>query len=75
MKKSTVVVRNVGVAPIYYDAFAAINGTRSKRSLKGLGPGKSLNCSVNIGGLSPKLSIECDRLVKGQTIQFQADLK
>ena len=34
-------VTNRGVAPIYHDAYLAVNGVRSERSLKGLLPGES----------------------------------
>jgi hypothetical protein len=72
---SRVTVSNVGVAPLYYDAFVAVNGVRAKGSLKGLLPGESRRFEVASGGERPKLTIECDRLVPGQRIEFQADLK
>lgn len=75
-KDSTVVtVHNKGIASIYYDAYIAINGVRSETSLKFLQPGDSTICKVASGGDSPVLTIECDRLVTGQVIQFNADLK
>jgi hypothetical protein len=70
-----VTVSNTGVAPIYYDAFVTVGGKRAKESLKGLLPGESRRFAVASGGASPKLDIECDRLVPGQRIGFQADLK
>jgi hypothetical protein len=72
---SRVTVSNVGVAPLYYDAFVAVNGVRAKDSLKGLLPGESRRCAVGSGGDNPKLTIECDRLVPGQHIEFEAALK
>jgi hypothetical protein len=72
---SRVTVSNVGVAPLYYDAFVAVNGVRAKGSLKGLLSGESRRFEVTSGGGRPKLAIECDRLVPGQRIEFQADLK
>jgi hypothetical protein len=67
-------VANSGVAPIYYDAFVAVNGIRAEGSLKGLLPGEERLFTVPSGGTNPELSIECDRLVPGQRIDFEADL-
>jgi hypothetical protein len=67
-------VLNAGVAPIYVDAFVAVNGVRSTETLKGLLPGKSRCFNIASGGAKPKLIIECDRLVPGQRIEFEADL-
>lgn len=72
--RSRVMVTNVGVAPIYHDAYLAVNGIRSERSLKGLLPGESRTDEIAAGGASPKLTIACDRLVPGQTIEFEANL-
>jgi hypothetical protein len=72
--RSRVKIMNTGIAPIYHDAFIAINGLRASRSLKGLLPGESRTDEIGAGGASPKLSIESDRLVPGQTIEFAADL-
>jgi hypothetical protein len=70
-----VAVANRGVAPIYYDAFVAVNGVRASESLKGLLPGESRRFDVASGGANPRLEIGCDRLVPGQRIGFQANLK
>jgi len=67
---SVVVVKNSGVAPIYYDAFISVNGVRSPQSLKLLAPVETLECSVSAGGDDPMLTIESDRLVPGQTIGY-----
>ena len=72
---SRVTVLNTGVAPIYYDAFVSINGVRAAESLKYLQPGESRQFEIASGGTTPKLSIECDRLVPGQQIEFEADLQ
>lgn len=72
---SRVTVTNTGVAPIYYDAFVAVNGVRSKESLRYLQPGESRRFTIASGGTNPRLTIECDRLVPGQQIEFEADLK
>jgi len=72
---SKIMVLNTGVAPIYYDAFVCINGVRSAESLKYLQPGETRQFVVNSGGTNPVLTIQCDRLVAGQQIEFEADLK
>jgi hypothetical protein len=74
-KASRVAVTNTGVAPIYYDAFVAVNGVRAKESLKYLQPGETRQFTVASGGKNPGLTIECDRLVAGQRIEFEAGLK
>ncbi|HEY0980692.1 MULTISPECIES: DUF4832 domain-containing protein [unclassified Schlesneria] len=68
-------VRNDGIAPIYYDAHPAVNGIRSKESLKGLLPGEVKEFTIDAGGSAPTLTIECDRLVKNQRITYDADLQ
>ena len=72
---SRVTVNNVGIAPIYHDAFVTVNGVRAGQSLKGLGPGQSATFEIAAGGSVPRLSIESDRLVPGQTIEFEANLQ
>ena len=72
--RSRVTITNNGIAPIYHDAFVTVNGVRASRSLKGLLPGELRTDEIKAGGTSPKLSIECDRLVPGQAIEFSADL-
>ena len=72
--QSNITVENIGIAPIYYDAYVTINGLRSAASLKQLLPGQSKEYTINSGGDAPLLSIESDRLVSGQQIEFEADL-
>lgn len=72
---SQITVLNAGVAPIYYDAFFTINGVRSSQSLKYLPAGEIRQFTVSSGGSNPQMTIECDRLVAGQRIEFEADLK
>jgi hypothetical protein len=73
--QSRAAVTNAGVAPIYHDAFVAVNGVRARESLKGLLPGERRSFLIEAGGDSPQLAIACDRLVPGQTIEFEADLE
>lgn len=70
--RSRVTVSNVGVAPLYHDAFVAIGGVRGKDSLRGLAPGTDR--TVEVASVGEKVTIECDRLVAGQKIEFDADL-
>lgn len=72
--RSVVEIENTGIAPIYYDAFPAVNGVRSEGSLKGLLSGKKVSFKIAAGGDEPSLAIECDRLVDGQKIEYNADL-
>ena len=72
-----VTVLNSGVAPIYYDAYVSVNGVRADTSLKGLLPGSRREFIIRPGsaaGDDLQLRIECDRLVQGQQIQYDADL-
>ncbi len=72
--ESQVTISNTGIAPIYYDAWPSINGARATDSLKGLLPGENRLYVIQAGGSDPELKIECDRLVKGQQIEFDAEL-
>jgi hypothetical protein len=74
-KKSRVSVTNTGVAPPYFDAFIAVNGMRAGKSLKGLLPGEERVFEIAAGGAAPTLTIDSDRLVKGQRIEFDANLR
>ena len=67
-------IENTGIAPIYFDAYPAIGRVRSETSLKGLLPGESRQFRCAKGGRMPVLTIECDRLVPGQKIEYLADL-
>ena len=68
-------ITNVGIAPIYYDAYPSMRGVRSGESLKHLLPGQSKTFTIDSVGEGRDFSIECDRLVPGQRIQFAADLE
>ncbi len=73
--QSRVTVTNTGNAPIYHDAYLAVDGVRAERSLKGLLPGESRTDEIKAGGPSPKLTIACDRLVPGQSIEYEANVR
>ena len=72
---SRVTILNTGIAPIYRDAYVAVNGTRAATSLKLLAPGTTATFDIPAGGDSPVLTIQSDHLVPGQSIDFAADLK
>lgn len=72
--RSRVTITNTGIAPIYHDAFPAVDGNRAGESLKGLLPGAERTFLIEAGGDQPRFSIESDRLVDGQRIEFEADL-
>ncbi len=74
-RASRVTIRNDGIAPLYFDAAPAVNGVRGEGTLRGLLPGESRTFTIAAGGQTPQLTIECDRLVPGQRIGFDADLK
>ena len=62
---SEVTITNTGIAPIYHDAFPAVDGVRSATSLRGLLPGESRQFQIAAGGETPRFRIESDRLVRG----------
>jgi hypothetical protein len=70
--RSTVTVTNVGVAPAYMDTYVAVGGRRSPTSLRGLCPGDRRDCAVAAEGGA--VTIESDRLVAGQRIEYEASL-
>ncbi|MBO4468774.1 MAG: DUF4832 domain-containing protein [Bacteroidales bacterium] len=74
--KAALLVANVGVAPIYRDAWFAVDGVRSDYNLALLMPGNEVWIEVASAGLSSASvpAIECDHLVSGQKICFEADV-
>ena len=69
-----VTVKNNGIAPIYFDAYFAVGNTWSTESLKGLIAGQSKTFLIDKQATNEELTIESDRLVEGQEIQFDANL-
>lgn len=63
-------VKNIGTAPIYYDAYFSIKGTNSNTSLKTLMPGQESEFTINYVG-DEALSIVCNRLLSSQIIDFK----
>lgn len=67
---SLVKITNVGVAPIYCDAYVAVNGVRSQTSLKYLCPGSTITSNVDAGGQNAVLTIESDNILATQEIGY-----
>ncbi|MEO9476148.1 MAG: DUF4832 domain-containing protein [Cyclobacteriaceae bacterium] len=67
---SIVEIKNVGVAPIYYDAYVTVNGVRATESLKYLSPGENLTCEIASGGSPSTLTIESDYILPTQEIEY-----
>lgn len=74
--KVAILVANIGVAPIYREAWLAVDGVRSEYNLQNLMPGKEIWVEWEVDGLSASSvpTIACDHLVKGQKISFEADI-
>ncbi|WP_188654813.1 DUF4832 domain-containing protein [Yeosuana aromativorans] len=68
--KTFLTVKNTGTAPIYYDAYFSINGNKSNESLKSLVPNQEKIFTIDYTG-NETLKIICDRLLKGQRIDFK----
>lgn len=75
--KAAVLISNIGVAPIYRDAYVSVGGVRGEYSLRNLMPGEEIWIEIKGEGVSSDavLRIECDHLVPGQVIEFEADIK
>lgn len=67
-------IRNDGVAPIYYDAYPALDKVKSNKSLKGLLPGRTRSSVIEADARSSSLSIVSDHILDSQEIQFNASL-
>ena len=71
-------MKNVGIAPLYHNAYVTVNGVRSDKSLKGLLP--SEEATFTVAGLkigdseTPKLTITSDKLLENATIPYKASL-
>ena len=72
---AAVMISNEGVAPIYRDAYVAVDGRKGAYNLRNLMPGESKWVEIDNSAVSAasKITIECDHLVKGQEIQFEAN--
>lgn len=72
----TLQVRNVGVAPLYRDAYFAAGDKLSATSLKGLLPGQTRDITIDQIAAPDldNLRIQSDAILPSQTIQFEADI-
>lgn len=74
---AAVLISNVGVAPIYRDAWVAVGGKRGEYNLRSLMPGEEQWVRIDDPSLSAssRPSIACDHLVPAQSgIEFDADV-
>ena len=69
---AAVLIENAGAAPIYRDAFLAVDGVRSDFNLRALMPDQQVWLEIPLPSVSETstLSIVCDHLVPGQEIGF-----
>lgn len=72
---SAVKITNAGIAPIYKDAYVAVNGIRSAKSLKSLLPDSTMWVKIPSGGKEPVVSIESDYVLPDKKISFEANVK
>lgn len=74
---AAILVANTGVAPIYRDAYVALEGVRGDYNLRNLMPGEETWVEIS----SPDITsasvpeIACDHLVAGQKIEYNADVQ
>ena len=72
---AAVCIANVGVAPIYRDAFVEVEGVRGDLNLRTLMPGEEAWVTISCPATkASRPTIACDHLVSGQEIQYQADV-
>ncbi len=71
-------VKNIGIAPLYHNAYVTVKGVRSNKSLKGLLPGEEATYTVSgisiADGETPEPSITSDKLLKDVIIPYKANL-
>ena len=69
-------IANVGVAPIYRDAFVEVEGVRADYNLRRLMPGQEKVLQVSCRATEASVpAIVCDHLVSGQRIEYQASVQ
>jgi hypothetical protein len=76
-RKAAVLIANIGVAPIYRDAYVAVGAAKGEYSLKNLMPGEEVWVEIKGYGVSAKAvpEIVCEHLVEGQKIEYKADVQ
>lgn len=75
--QAAVLIKNIGVAPIYRDAYVSINGNKGDYSLMNLMPGMRAWVLIQGSGVSADAvpEIVCDHLVPGQKIEYKANVE
>lgn len=75
--EAAVLIKNIGVAPIYRDTYVSINGNKGSYNLKDLMPDRSVWVVIKGDGVSSdaKPQIVSEHLVKGQKIEYRANVK
>ena len=75
--EAAVLIKNIGAAPIYRDAYVSVGGHVGEYSLAGLMPGWRQWIVIKGAGVSAdaKPEIVCEHLVSGQKIEYKADVK
>ena len=73
-ENARILIANVGVAPIYRDAFVELDGVKGELNLRTLMPGDEAWITFPHATLESVPHIVCDHLVEGQEIQYQADI-
>ena len=75
--EAAVLITNIGVAPIYRDAYVEVGGVKGEYSLKNLMPGEEVWIHFKGTGISAQTvpEIVCDHLVPGQKIEYAADIR
>ena len=75
--QAKITVKNIGVAPIYHDAYVTVKTKRSDISLKGLLPTEEQEYIVEMAinaDENPEPTITSDKILAGKTIPYQANL-
>ena len=73
--QAIITVKNIGVAPLYHDAYVTVKEKRSDTSLKELLPGEEQEYIVDVvinANENPKPTITSDKILPGKTIPYQA---
>lgn len=75
--EAAVLITNIGVAPIYRDAYVEVGGVKGEYSLKNLMLGEEVWIHFKGTGISAQTvpEIVCDHLVPGQKIEYAADIR
>lgn len=68
---SRVTVKNMGIAPIYRDAYVTVDGVRAEQSLCGLLPGEEQTYTVNAVATPDNVRITSDYILPSQEIEFE----